>query len=93
MSADEGSGKFQEEWGYADAVAVGNSIFLSGVVASLRPGETDLNLAYTRAFDTIAQSLHRLGCNWGGVPKLGDTSARVTNVHAHNDEGHRWLAF
>ena len=67
MSPDEGSRRFQEDWGYADAVAAGGFVFLSGVVASLKPGETDLKPAYTRAFDDIAQSLSRLGCSWGDV--------------------------
>lgn len=67
MSEDPGSRQFQEDWGYADAVAAGEFVFLSGVVASLRPGETDLKLAYARAFDGIARSLRRLGCSWGDV--------------------------
>lgn len=70
MSPDEGSRQFQEDWGYADAVAAGGFVFLSGVVASLRSGETDLKPAYTRAFDDIAQSLGRLGCSWGDVVEM-----------------------
>jgi hypothetical protein len=45
LSEDPESRKFQQEWGYADAVITGDTVYLSGVVAGLRPGETDLKLA------------------------------------------------
>ena len=67
MSTDERSRQFQDDWGYSDATAVGGIVFLSGVVAAARPGDAGLEPAYTRAFDQIAQSLGRLGCNWGDV--------------------------
>jgi enamine deaminase RidA (YjgF/YER057c/UK114 family) len=70
LSEDPGARRFQEEWGYADAVAAGDFIFLSGVVAGLKPGETDLRLAYERAFGNIARSLGRLGCSWGDVVEM-----------------------
>jgi len=34
--------EIQEKWGFADAVVAGDTVYLSGVVAGLRPGETDL---------------------------------------------------
>jgi hypothetical protein len=42
--------QIEEDWGFADAVVAGDTIYLSGVVAGVRPGETDLKLAYERAF-------------------------------------------
>ncbi len=59
--------RFQEEWGYADAVIVGDTVYLSGVVAGLRNGETDLKLAYERAFSRIGAILKRSGVSWDDV--------------------------
>jgi len=59
--------KFQEDWGYADAVITGDTIYLSGVVAGPRPGETDLTLGYDRAFKRIGAILQRAGVGWDDV--------------------------
>ena len=59
--------KFQEDWGYADAVVTGDTIYLSGVVAGPRPGETDLTLGYDRAFKRIGAILQRAGVSWDDV--------------------------
>lgn len=67
MSADPGSRQNEEEWGYADAIAVGNTIYVSGVVASLRPGERDYQAAYVRLFDEVGARLKRLGSSWDDV--------------------------
>ena len=37
LSDNPAERKFQNEWGYADAVVTGDTIYLSGVVAGLRP--------------------------------------------------------
>ena len=67
MSEDPADRKFQEEWGYADAVVVGDTVYLSGVVAGTRPGETDLTLAYERAFSRMGRILERSGASWDDV--------------------------
>ena len=59
--------KLQEDWGFADAVVTGDTIHLSGVVAGLRPGETDLKIAYDRAFQRIGTILQRAGASWDDV--------------------------
>ena len=59
--------KFQEEWGFADAVVAGDTVYLSGVVAGPRPGETDLKLGYERAFQRIGKTLERAGASWDDV--------------------------
>ena len=79
MSTDERSRQFQEEWGYSDAIAAGDFVFLSGVVASLRPGETSLEPAYVRAFDQIGTSLGRLGCGWGDVVEMSSFHTDLTS--------------
>jgi len=67
LSPDPGERKFQQEWGYADAVVSGDLVTLSGVVAGVRPGETDLRVAYTRAFERLAGVLQRAGVTWDDV--------------------------
>ena len=59
--------KIQQDWGFADAVVTGETIYLSGVVVGLRPGETDLQIAYDRAFQRIGKILERAGGSWDDV--------------------------
>jgi enamine deaminase RidA (YjgF/YER057c/UK114 family) len=70
LSEDPQERKFQEDWGYADAVIAGDTVYLSGVVAGTRPGETDLKLAYERAFKKIGGVLARSGASWDDVVDL-----------------------
>jgi enamine deaminase RidA (YjgF/YER057c/UK114 family) len=70
MSTDDRVRQFQQQTGYSDAIAVGGFVFLSGVVAAPRSGETSYEAAYTRAFDQVGQVLGRLGCNWGDVIEM-----------------------
>src|SRR5579859_7907042 len=62
--------KIQDELGFADAVVTGDTIYLSGVIAGLRPGETDLQLAYDRAFQRIGSILQRSGASWDDVVEM-----------------------
>lgn len=56
-----------EQWGYAEAITHNDTIYLSGVVAGLRPGETDQSAAFERAFKQIESILKRAGSNWDNV--------------------------
>ena len=67
LSENPDERKFQQDWGYADAVVTGDTVYLSGVVAGVRPGETDLKLAYERAFQHIGAVLKRSGASWDDV--------------------------
>jgi enamine deaminase RidA (YjgF/YER057c/UK114 family) len=67
LSDNPDARKFEQEWGYADAIVTGDTIYLSGVVAGLRPGETDLKVAYDRAFQRIGKILQRAGASWDDV--------------------------
>lgn len=62
----------QDKWGYADAVIDGDHVWLSGVVAGLRAGETmaDQEAAYDRAFKRIGDILERSGASFDGVVEL-----------------------
>ena len=61
-----------DEWGYADAVIDGDRIWLSGVVAGLRPGETmgDQEAAYDRAFRRLGDVLKRAGSSFDGIVEI-----------------------
>ncbi|HEV2569729.1 RidA family protein [Sphingomonas sp.] len=59
----------QEDWGYADAVVSGDMIYLSGVVAGQREGET-VEASYTRTFERIAGILARAGASWDDVLEM-----------------------
>lgn len=70
MSEDPAGARLEQEWGFSDALVVGDTVYLSGVVAGVREGETDLQAAYTRAFDRIGAILERAGASWGDVVDL-----------------------
>jgi enamine deaminase RidA (YjgF/YER057c/UK114 family) len=67
LSENPDERKFQEDWGYADAVVTGDTVYLSGVVVGVRRGETDLTLSYERAFQKIGAILKRTGASWDDV--------------------------
>ena len=82
---------FQTQFGYAEAVRAGDTIYLSGVVAAPAPGEKGLVPAYERAFAHIESILKRAGASWDDVvdittyhinidAELGDLST-VKNRH------------
>lgn len=67
MPEDAESLEFQTQFGYADAVVVGDTIYLSGVVANRLPGEDSLEPAFERAFVRIGATLARAGASWSDV--------------------------
>jgi enamine deaminase RidA (YjgF/YER057c/UK114 family) len=67
MATDPAELKFQQDWGYASAVVSSDTVTLSGVVAGVRPGETDLRAGYTRAFERIGAILRNAGVSWDDV--------------------------
>jgi enamine deaminase RidA (YjgF/YER057c/UK114 family) len=60
------------EWGFAEAVIDGDRVWLSGVVAGLRQGETmaDQEAAYDRAFRMLDDVLKRSGSSFDGVVEM-----------------------
>lgn len=59
-----------QQWGFAQAVTHGDTIYLSGVVAGMAPGETDPSAGYDRAFQHIADILKRAGSSWDDVLEM-----------------------
>jgi enamine deaminase RidA (YjgF/YER057c/UK114 family) len=77
MSEDEGSRRFQEEWGYSDAIVAGDTIYLSGIVVFQRQNET-LEAAYDRTYDAIGAILRRAGASWDDVVDITSYHTDVT---------------
>ena len=77
MSDDEGSRRFQEEWGYSDAVVTGDTIYLSGVVVGQREGES-LEAAYERTYRQIGAILARAGASWDDVVDITSYHTEIT---------------
>lgn len=71
--------KIQQDWGFADAVVAGDTVYLSGIVVGLRPGETDLRLAYDRAFQRIGAILQRAGASWDDVVDITSFHTDLTS--------------
>ena len=62
LAAESERGRqFQEEYGFSDAVIAGDTIYLSGLVAGLAPGESDMKPAYDRVYRHIGAILGRAG--------------------------------
>ena len=77
MSDDEGSRKFQEEWGYSDAVVAGDTLYLSGIVVGQREGEA-MEAAYDRTYRQIGAILKRAGASWDDVVDITSFHTDVT---------------
>lgn len=77
-SENPGLRKAQEEWGFADAVVTDDTVYLSGVVVDLRPGET-LEAAYTRTFGIIGNILRRAGVGWDDVVEITSFHTDLTS--------------
>jgi enamine deaminase RidA (YjgF/YER057c/UK114 family) len=71
-----------EQWGFAEAVVRGDTVYLSGVVAGLRPGETDPAVAYDRAFHQIGAILERAGSSWDDVLEMTTYHVDVAGIQA-----------
>jgi enamine deaminase RidA (YjgF/YER057c/UK114 family) len=70
MSTDPAALKFEQDWGFSDAIVTGDTVYLSGVVAGVRKGETDLRLGYTHAFERIGEILKNAGASWDDVVEI-----------------------
>lgn len=83
-----------QEWGYADAVVDGDRIWLSGVVAGLRPDETmvDQEAAYDRAFRRLEDILKRAGSSFDGVVEITTFHTDLpSQIEAFKTVKHRYI--
>ena len=84
----------QSDWGYADAVIDGDHVWLSGVVASLRAGETmaDQEAAYHRAFRGLDDILKRAGSSFDGVVEISTFHTDLpAQIEAFKRVKHRYI--
>lgn len=79
MAEDGQARRFQEQYGYAEAVVSGDTVYLSGVVAGMAPGETAMEPAYTRAFEQLGNILKRAGVGWDDVVEMTTYHTDVRN--------------
>lgn len=70
LSTDLGERAFQEQWGYAELVTSGDTIYLSGVPTGLAGPQDTLEKAYDRLFRRVATILARAGCTWDDVVEM-----------------------
>lgn len=62
--------KARATWGYSDAIVIGDTVYLSGVVAGTKDGDANLEAAYTRAFDKLGAILAKAGASWDDVVEI-----------------------
>ena len=79
VAESERGRQFQEEYGFSDGVIVGDTIHLSGLVAGMAPGETDMKPAYDRVYRHIGAILKRAGADYGDIV---DMTSFHTDVEA-----------
>lgn len=76
---EEGASRqIEEQWGFSGAMISDGTVYLSGVVAGLREGETDLGAAYERAFQRIGAILAKAGASWDDVVDITSFHTDVT---------------
>ncbi len=70
MPTDPAALAAQQQFGYADAVVSGDMVYLSGVIAAPKAGESSFVPAYERAFAQIGTILQRAGASWDDVVEM-----------------------
>jgi len=78
MSDHPGARKFQDQYGFSDAVVAGDLIFLSGIVAGAPPGSTDLTPGFERAYQQIGAVLKRAGASYDDIVDITSYHTDIT---------------
>lgn len=71
-------GPWEQEIGYAQALRVGNTLYVSGSV-----GSGEMPVAIKQAFDTLARTLAAHGLNFGHVVKENVFTTDIDALKAH----------
>ncbi len=89
MPVDPAARAQQEQYGYAEAVIAGDTVYLSGVIVGPAPGDKGLQPAYDRAFRHIESILKRAGASWADVVDITsfhtDLKAQIFEMAAVKD--------
>lgn len=92
MPEDPQARKLFEDWGFAEAIVTGDTIYLSGVIVGLRQGENDLQAAYARTFDRMGETLKRAGATWDDVVDMTSYHTDLTvQMPAITSVKHRYI--
>lgn len=78
MPEDSQERKIHEDWGFSQAIIVGETIHVSGVVIGAPGDESSLQDAYERGFARIGEILRRSGSSWGDVVEITSYHTDVT---------------
>jgi enamine deaminase RidA (YjgF/YER057c/UK114 family) len=78
MSDDEEARRSQEQFGFADAVTAGDKVYLSGIVAVLNEGETDIEASFERVYQRVGSILKRAGVSWDDIVDITSFHTDVT---------------
>jgi enamine deaminase RidA (YjgF/YER057c/UK114 family) len=78
MSDDEEARRSQEQFGFADAVTAGDKVYLSGIVAVLNEGETDIEASFERVYQRVDSILKRAGVGWDDIVDITSFHTDVT---------------
>jgi len=78
MSDDEEARRSQEHFGFADAVTAGDKIYLSGIVAVLDEGESDIEASFERVYQRVDSILKRAGVGWDDIVDITSFHTDVT---------------
>ena len=78
MSDDEEARRSQEQFGFADAVTAGDKVYLSGIVAVLNEGESDIEASFERVYQRVGSILKRAGVGWDDIVDITSFHTDVT---------------
>lgn len=78
MSDDEEARRSQEQFGFADAVTAGDKVYLSGIVAVLNEGESDIEASFERVYQRVGSILKRAGVSWDDIVDITSFHTDVT---------------
>ncbi len=67
LSDNPGLRALQQKYGWADALIIDGTVYVSGVIAASREGDEGLEPAFTRAFEQLGATLKRAGASWDDV--------------------------
>lgn len=84
--------KIHEDWGFSQAIVVGETIHVSGVVVGAPVDGSSLQDSYERGFARIGDILRRAGSSWDDVVEITSYHTDVTTqMPAMIEVKHRYV--
>lgn len=68
----------QDDFGFCDCVLTEHHVYLSGIVAVLEDGETDLEESFERVYRRVGAILERAGVGWDDIVDMTSFHTDVT---------------